>query len=57
MKIVYTSTFTDSFIRIPIEARDRYPQIVYAVAGQYLVPCRTWNTSVQSKRIPIQKTE
>lgn len=57
MKIVYTSTFTDLFIQIPIEARNRYPQIVYAVAGQYLVPCRTWNTLVQSKRVPIQKTK
>lgn len=57
MKIVYTTTFTDSFIRIPIEARDRYPQIVYAVAGQYLVPWRPCDTRVQSKRIPIQKTK
>ena len=57
MKIVYTLTFADSFIQIPIEAGNKYPQIIYRVAGQYLVPCRTWNTRVQSKRVPIQKNK
>ena len=57
MKIVYTSTFTDAFIQIPIEAGNKYPQIIYTVASQCLFPCGTWITRVQSRRVPIQKTK
>lgn len=57
MKIVHTSNFTDSFIQIPIEAKNKYPQIVYAGAGQYLIPCKDGVLVAQSKRVPIPKTK
>ena len=57
MKIVYTSTFTDASIQIPIEAGNKYFLIIYTVAGQCLFPCKTFNTGIQSKRVPMQNTK
>lgn len=57
MKIVYTSTFIDSFIQIPIEAGNNYPHLIYTVAGQYLFPYTRAMSIFHSKRVPIQKTK
>lgn len=57
MKIVHTSTFTNAFVQIPIEAGNKYPQIIYTVAGKCLFPCRDVVHVAPSKRVPIQKNK
>ena len=57
MKIVYTTAFADAFIQIPIEAGNKYPQIIYTVVGKCLFPYMDVVRIAQSSRVPIQKTK